>query len=98
VNLNEPVDIGYKSTEHKSLNGGGTGKPYIDYLLFIYKVLSYCIEFKVKELQQRGKTMQFWADVVIDKPSLLPLVPKDATCLLSGSVSNIGFCCKSSGS
>ncbi len=44
----------------------GKGRVYLDYLMKIYTLC-----------QQRGRTMQFWGDIINHYPELIPELPKD---------------------
>lgn len=48
----------------------GKGRLYLDYLLEIYQ-----------RVKARGRTMQFWGDIINEHPDLVPLVPKDTIAL-----------------
>ncbi|WP_042197890.1 beta-N-acetylhexosaminidase [Paenibacillus camerounensis] len=45
---------------------GGKGPLYLSFLLEIHKLVT-----------ARGKKMQFWGDIIIQYPELIPLLPKD---------------------
>jgi len=48
----------------------GTARVYLDFLMEIYK-----------EVTRRGTTMQFWGDIIVQHPELVPELPKDAIAL-----------------
>jgi hypothetical protein len=48
----------------------GKGRLYLDYLLEIYQ-----------RVKARGRTMQFWGDIINQHPDLVPLLPKDTIAL-----------------
>lgn len=48
----------------------GTGQVYLDYLLEIYR-----------EITRRGYTLQYWGDIIIYYPDLIPCLPKDAVAM-----------------
>ena len=45
----------------------GTHRVYLDFLLDIYRLV-----------QERGRTMMFWGDIIVQAPELIPELPKDA--------------------
>lgn len=51
----------------------GTGPVYLDFLLKIYQ-----------EVKKRGKRMQFWADMVLRYPELIPQLPDDLIAMIWG--------------
>ncbi len=69
VGLDETVDLG-RGKSAKECEEKGTGRVYLDFLLQIYELV-----------KQRGKTMQFWGDIIIKHPELIPELPKDAIAL-----------------
>jgi hexosaminidase len=48
----------------------GKERVYLDFLLKIYD-----------SVKRRGKTMQFWGDIILHKPELIPELPKDVIAL-----------------
>jgi hexosaminidase len=48
----------------------GKERVYLDFLLKIYEMVN-----------RRGKTMQFWGDIILHKPDLIPHLPKDVIAL-----------------
>ncbi|MBP6963886.1 MAG: family 20 glycosylhydrolase [Armatimonadetes bacterium] len=69
VGCDETVDLG-RGRSDKACEERGTGRVYLDFLLEIYKLV-----------QAHGKTMQFWGDIIIKHPELIPELPKDAVTL-----------------
>jgi hexosaminidase len=48
----------------------GTGRVYLEFLLKIYR-----------EVHKRGRRMQFWGDIIMAHPELVPELPKDSLAL-----------------
>jgi hexosaminidase len=48
----------------------GVGRVYLDFLLAVYK-----------EVTKRGRIMQFWGDIIMNYPELIPELPKDTVAL-----------------
>jgi hexosaminidase len=72
VGCDETFDLG--SGQSKDIcEKRGVGKVYLDFLLKIY---SY--------LKQSGVTMQFWGDMILHYPGLLPDLPRDVIPLIWG--------------
>jgi len=51
----------------------GKGRVYLDFLLKIHR-----------EVSRHGRTMQFWGDIVLRHPELIPCLPTDAIALVWG--------------
>ncbi len=69
VGCDETVDLGQgrsKALAEKI----GVGRVYLDFLLKIYH-----------DLKARGRTMQFWGDVILHHPELVPELPRDLIAL-----------------
>jgi hypothetical protein len=62
----------------------GKGRLYLDYLLEIYQ-----------RVKARGRTMQFWGDIINKHPELIALLPKDTIALEWGYEANHDFSAKS---
>ena len=69
VGCDETFDLGYGKSK-AACEARGTGAVYLDYLLRLYGNLS-----------QRGKVMQFWGDIILQHPDLVPRLPKDLIAL-----------------
>jgi hypothetical protein len=69
VGCDETIDLG-KGRSQDECEKRGTGRVYLDFLLKIYA-----------EVTKRGHTMQFWGDIIIHYPELIPELPKDAIAL-----------------
>jgi hexosaminidase len=69
VGCDETVDLG-QGRSRQVCAERGTGRVYLDFLLAIYA-----------EVRARGRTMQFWGDIVIGHPELISQLPRDAIAL-----------------
>jgi hypothetical protein len=56
------------------------GRVYLDFLLKIYE-----------DVKARGRTMQFWGDIIVEHPDLIPELPHDAIALEWGYEANHPF-------
>lgn len=72
VGCDETFDLG-KGRTRAWVDAKGKGLVYLDFLLQIYGLVS-----------ERGRTMQFWGDIISDHPELVPAVPKDTVALAWG--------------
>lgn len=79
VGCDETWDLG--SGKSKALcEEHGKGQVYLDFLLKIYK-----------DVKRRGTTMQYWGDIIIQHPELVPELPKDAVALEWGYLADDPF-------
>jgi hypothetical protein len=69
VNCDETFDLGQGRTKD-DCERRGAGRVYLDYLLKLHK-----------QVTARGKTMQFWGDMIVQHPDLIPELPKDSIAL-----------------
>ena len=69
VGCDETIDLGYGRSK-KVVEGKGRGRVYLDYLKQVYQIC-----------KDNGRTMQFWADIVLKYPELIKEVPKDCIAL-----------------
>ncbi len=69
VGCDETVDLG-QGRSAEAVAARGKGQVYLDYLLKLYQ-----------EVKARGRTMQFWGDIVMEHPELVPQLPRDAIAL-----------------
>jgi len=69
VGCDETVDLG-QGRSREVCERLGVGRVYLDFLLAIYE-----------EVKARRRTMQYWGDIVIHYPDLIPTLPKDAVAL-----------------
>ncbi len=79
VNLDEPFELG--AEKNKMLAEEiGKGQLYIDYVKKIYKMVN-----------DEGKKMLMWGDIINKHPEIIPQIPKDVTVLQWGYESNSPF-------
>lgn len=69
VGLDETFDLG-KGRSAEVCEAKGTERVYLDFLLQIYELVA-----------ARGKTMQFWGDIILHEPDLIPELPQDAVAM-----------------
>lgn len=69
VGLDETFDIGMGRSKAACEERGGK-RVYLDYLLKVHD-----------EVRRRGRVMQFWGDIIIQEPSMISELPKDAIAL-----------------
>ena len=66
VGLDETYDLG-KGRSAEACATLGTERVYLDFLKQIHR-----------QVMTRGKTMQFWGDIILHQPDLIPELPADA--------------------
>ncbi len=69
IGCDETFDIG-TGLSKDAVKEKGVGQVYVDYLLSLYR-----------NLKQRGYTMQFWGDIILEHPELIPQLPQDSIAL-----------------
>jgi hexosaminidase len=69
VGCDETFDLGQGKSKAEC-EKRGTERVYLDFLLKVYGLV-----------KERGRTMQFWGDIILHQPALIPELPKDATAL-----------------
>jgi hexosaminidase len=69
IGCDETVDLGHGHSR-EACEQLGKGRVYLDFLLKIYR-----------EIRTRGRTMQFWGDIILQHPEYIPLLPKDIIAL-----------------
>jgi len=69
VGLDETWDLGQGRSKQDCAERG-TGRVYLEFLRKIYN-----------EVKARDHTMQFWGDIIIQHPELIPELPKDSIAL-----------------
>jgi hypothetical protein len=69
VGCDETVDLGQVRSK-EAVEKLGAGRVYLDFLLKIYR-----------EVKAHGRTMQFWGDIIMEHPELVPEVPRDTIAL-----------------
>ncbi len=76
VGLDETIDLDGEAQKGRSaaaIREKGVGRVYLDFLKSVHGLVS-----------ARGKRMQFWADILLNHPELVPEVPKDSVACLWG--------------
>lgn len=79
VGCDETFDLGLGRSK-AACEQFGTGQVYLDFLLKIYH-----------EVSQRGFSMQFWSDIIMAHPELVPALPNDCIALEWGYEANHPF-------
>ncbi len=69
VGCDETVDLG-QGRSRERVAALGAGRVYFDFLMQIYK-----------EVKERHHTMQFWGDIIMEHPELVPELPRDVIAL-----------------
>ncbi len=69
VGCDETVDLG-QGRSKEAVEKYGEGRVYLDFLMKIYR-----------EVKARGHTMQFWGDIIVQHPNLVPELPRDVIAL-----------------
>ena len=69
VCCDETLELGQGKSK-AACEAESVGRVYLDFVLKIYELA-----------KQKGKTIQFWGDIILHYPELLPDVPKDAIAL-----------------
>jgi hypothetical protein len=69
VGCDETFDVGLGRSK-EAVEKEGAGRVYLDFLLKIYR-----------EAKARGRTMQFWGDIIMEHPELVPELPRDVIAL-----------------
>lgn len=81
VGCDETWDVGQPGTRSQAAcDQKGSGQIYLDFLTQIYH-----------RVQARGHTMQFWGDIILRHPDLIPALPKDAIAMEWGYEANHPF-------
>ncbi len=69
VGCDETFDLG-QGRSREACQARGRGRVYLDFLLQIYR-----------EVRARGRTMQFWGDIIVQHPELIADLPRDTIAL-----------------
>ncbi len=69
VGCDETIDLGQGASK-AACEARGVGQVYFDFLMKIYQ-----------DVTRRGYTMQFWGDIIIQHPALVPQLPRDVIAL-----------------
>ena len=72
VGLDETFDLG-QGVSQQVCEQRGIGRVYLDFLLKVYA-----------DVKRRGYTMQFWGDIIVQHPELVPALPRDVIALAWG--------------
>lgn len=78
VGCDEPWELGQGKSKEETEKRGG--RVYLDWLLKLHKLCT-----------ARGRQMQFWGDIIIHHPELIPELPKDAIAMEWGYESTHDF-------
>jgi len=79
VNADETFDLG-QGRSKKRVQQEGEGRVYLDYLLALHR-----------HVAAGGRTMQFWGDIIVQHPDLVPELPRDVIALEWGYEANHPF-------
>ncbi|HOV49635.1 MAG TPA: glycoside hydrolase family 20 zincin-like fold domain-containing protein [Anaerolineae bacterium] len=79
VGCDETIDLG-SGASAEACRARGVGRVYLDFLLKVYR-----------EVRARGHRMQFWGDILIHYPDLVPELPRDVIALEWGYEANAPF-------
>lgn len=69
VGADEPIDLGH-GRSREACTRSGVARVYLEFLLKLYE-----------QVARRGRTMQFWGDVVLHYPELISELPRDVVAL-----------------
>jgi hexosaminidase len=69
VGLDETIDLG-AGRSRAACEARGTERVYLDFLRGVHA-----------RVQARGRRMQFWGDIIVKRPELIPELPRDAIAL-----------------
>lgn len=72
IGCDETIELGYGRSK-QACEERGKGRVYLDFLLKLHQVAA-----------DRGRRIQFWGDIIINYPELIPELPKDITALVWG--------------
>jgi hypothetical protein len=67
--LDEPVDVG-EGRSCDLVAARGYDRVFFDYFMQVYR-----------EVKRRGRTLQFWGDIIMEQPQLVPELPRDVVAL-----------------
>jgi hypothetical protein len=79
VGLDETIDLGLGRSA-SACSEQGKGRVYLNFLRSVYRLVL-----------ERGRQMQFWADIVLQHPKLTSAIPRDAIALLWGYEADHSF-------
>lgn len=72
VGCDETFDLG-QGRSKPECDRVGKGRVYLDYLLKVYEII-----------RAHGRTLQFWGDIILHHPELIPALPRDVVPLVWG--------------
>lgn len=72
VGCDETIELGLGKSK-EICNQKGKGRVYLDYLKEVFKIC-----------RENNKVPQFWGDIIIKYPKLIPEIPKDVVCMIWG--------------
>jgi hexosaminidase len=72
VGCDETFDLG-QGRSRDACERAGKGRVYLDYLLNIHRLI-----------HEHGRTLQFWGDIILHHPELIPELPRDVVPLVWG--------------
>jgi len=79
VGLDETFDLG-QGRSREACSERGTGRVYLEFLRGVHALAA-----------ERGKRIQFWGDIVLQHPDLIPELPADATAMVWGYEADFPF-------
>jgi hypothetical protein len=72
----DETDLG-KGKSKEACDKDGVARVYFNFLMKVHELV-----------KERGRSMQFWADIIFNHPDLIPELPKDVTAMLWGYEAN----------
>lgn len=72
IGCDETIELGYGRSK-AACEEKGKGRVYLDFLLKLHRVAA-----------DQGRRIQFWGDIIVNYPELIPELPKDITALVWG--------------
>ena len=79
VGLDETFDLG-QGRSREACSERGTGRVYLEFLRAVHALAA-----------ERGRRIQFWGDIVLQHPELIPELPPDATAMVWGYEADFPF-------
>jgi hexosaminidase len=77
--LDEPVDVG-EGASRAAVAERGFDRVFFEYFMRVYR-----------EVKRRGRTLQFWGDIIMEQPQLVSELPRDVIALEWGYEANHPF-------
>ncbi len=77
--LDEPVDVG-EGRSREAVAERGFDRVFLEYFMKVYR-----------EVKRRGRTLQFWGDIIMEQPHLVAELPRDVVALEWGYEANHPF-------